>query len=382
MFFRGDFAGAAAMIEPYDKKTEGRDKIIYCMDRGIILHSAGEYKRSNDYLLEAAEIVRKYDLIHWDYEVGKFITNENLEDYRGEDYERILVHAFLALNYIGLNQMDEARIECKQIDQTLNYVIQQRGIDYKQSKFSILLSAMIYEELGEYNEALIDYKRLYNLDQYDPRAKEGLMRICHLLNWKDELQQWEKTFNAKFSPAPADSGELIVILESGLAPEKVPHPDLVIVPKYQKRHAGIRRIKIRAGNIIAFTELLDDIENNMVSTLDERFVGLLAKRAVALGVKMVTADLIAKEIEKKDKEAGKIVGGILKTLAYLSEKADTRGVYTFPADLQMSRIKLPKGQYSVELHYQDNNNSSVGYETRQINIEPGKKSWIIIRTVH
>lgn len=381
-FYRGDVSGAAGLIDKH-KSIEGRDKIIYLMDRGIICHSAGDYAKSNPYLLEAAKLVRNFDIIKWEYEVGKFITNEWLEDYKGEDYERALAHTYLAMNYAALGEMSEARVECKNIDRTLRYIASERGLDYKQNRFSLMLSALIYEELAEYNDAYIDYLKLYKLEPANQFARAGLLDMSYKMGWKEEHAEWLKKFGGSYAPLdPKTHGELIVIFQAGLCPVKIQHPELKIVSKYEKRPYRINHLLGYLGDKMFRTDIADDIEGNMIKTLDERFTSLLAKRAAALGTKLLIAQEIEEEIKKQDKETGEFLGGVLKWLSFASEQPDLRGVYTLPANIQFARISAPAGEHDLKLMFLDENGDAVTTEVRRVSIEAGRKRWVILRTVN
>lgn len=381
-FFRGDISSASELIDEH-KFMEGRDKIIYLMDRGIISHSAGDYAKSNPYLLEAAKLVRNFDIIKWEYEVGKFITNEWIEDYKGEDYERALVHTYLAMNYIGLGEMSEARVECKNIDRTLRYIASERGLDYKQNRFSLMLSALIYEELREYNDAYIDYLKLYKLEPHNQFAQTGLLDMSYKMGWKEEHADWLKKFGGSYVPLdPKTHGELIVIFQAGLCPVKVRHPELKIVSKYEKRPYHIKHLLGYLGDKMFRTAVADDIEATMIKTLDERFTGLLAKRAAALGTKLLISQKIEDEVKKQDKETGEFLGGILKWLSFASEQPDLRGVYTLPANIQFARLSAPAGEYDLKLMFLDEDRNTVITDVRKVTINAGRKRWVILRSVN
>lgn len=382
LFYLGEFEKAASQIDKWER-VEGRDKLIYLVDRGVILHSAGQYKKSIPYLLEAAKIVRDYDLIRWGFEAGKFITNEKFDDYRGEDYERALVHVILALNYIGLGELDEARVECKQIDRTLRYIAQERGLDYKQNKFALILSAFVYEELGEYNEAYIDYKKLYQLDPNSLWAKKGLLKNAYLLRWQDEYERWKKKFNMAYNPPESDEGELVIIYEAGLAPIKVENPKIPIIPKYEPRYYSLRNLEADLGSgRRVYTKLIDDIETTMIRTVDERTTKLMIKRAAALGTKLILAEVTEEQVKKRNKEVGEAVGSVLKALAIWSEQADLRGIYTFPAEIQIASAKMKSGEHNIKLRFYGSERGMSRVETVPIRINPGRRSWIIVRTIH
>jgi hypothetical protein len=346
LFLQGRFQKAAELIPAY-RPVSGRDRIIYLVDRGIILHTAGRYRQSNPYLLRAAKLLRYYDVIRWWEEGGKILTNENFADYRGEDYERVLVHTYLALNYCMLGLWEDALVECKWIDITLYRIAKARGIDYRQNLFSLLLSAMVYEELGELNEAYIDYKKMHKVDPGNPLAREGLLRCSKLLGFDDDYKRWRDKFGEAIIHDPSRYGELIIIYQSGRVPRKVPHPVLRIIPAYPPSSTPYSIAKIlvtdQAGNTFtAQTIPVNEIERTMRLDLEERALPLLAKRALILAAKVG----VAEEIKRQTTGPW---GDIAKALAFYSERPDLRGIYTLPARISVARIPLRGGLYNVKL---------------------------------
>jgi len=147
----------------------------------------------------------------------------------------VLVHLYMALNYLELGQRDEARVEALQVDIKLREIAEK----FPESKFtedalSRYLTGMIYEELGEWSDAMIAYRKAYEAYQkyqsnfgvaIPSMLKLDLVRLAQRQGLGDELAQYRKEFGIAPPPkkkAVADDpqGELVFILNNGLAPIK------------------------------------------------------------------------------------------------------------------------------------------------------------------
>ena len=74
--------------------------------------------------------------------------------YKPEDFEVILVNFYKAMNYLQMDQMEEALVEVRKINIKLNE-LNDKYPDYKnryqRDAFAHLLMGLIYEASGNYN---------------------------------------------------------------------------------------------------------------------------------------------------------------------------------------------------------------------------------------
>src|SRR5262245_35225402 len=93
LFRSGNYDGAAEHLRKgLEKEGEsGKDSLLYLLDLGLSLHSAGKYDESNKVLLKADRIADIKDYTSLAAEAGTLITSENTKDYKGEDFEKVLI---------------------------------------------------------------------------------------------------------------------------------------------------------------------------------------------------------------------------------------------------------------------------------------------------
>jgi len=118
-----DFEGAIKVLEEtkniyYSKK----DRVLYYLDLGLLYHYAKQYQKSNEMLSKAENAIKELYTKSISKVLASMILNDNTLDYSGEDYEDIYINVIKALNYINLNEREEAFVEIRKINEKLNFL--------------------------------------------------------------------------------------------------------------------------------------------------------------------------------------------------------------------------------------------------------------------
>jgi hypothetical protein len=88
-----------------------------------------------------------------------FIPDGTLTDYVLESYERGYLSVLMAASYLNLQQLDEAKVELRRLDHELFTSL----YNYGEDPVNVLLSAVLWEQVGEPAEARVDWLRLRDL---------------------------------------------------------------------------------------------------------------------------------------------------------------------------------------------------------------------------
>ena len=75
-YHRGDYERALRIIEKADPAP--RDRLLYLMDKGMILHAAGDYEESNRVLTKAEELAESFTAKSVSRETAATLWRENL----------------------------------------------------------------------------------------------------------------------------------------------------------------------------------------------------------------------------------------------------------------------------------------------------------------
>ena len=225
---------ADAVIEQAEKDYGSRSRLLYAMDRGMTLHLAGEYARSNEQLEKAdREVERLYTRVIRT-EAAAFLTNDTLLPYEGDPYEHVMINVIKALNYAGLGQLMEALVEARQIDHRLN-VLSDRAKEkggYRDDAFARYLSGLLYEASGDVNNAFIAYRNAYETYESTrgwshvpppPMLRADLLRTSEALHLSTEFEEYRRQFPDATWVSQAMQQQLaqvVVISYNGRAPRK------------------------------------------------------------------------------------------------------------------------------------------------------------------
>lgn len=88
-----------------------------------------------------------------------FIPDGTLTDYVLESYERGYLSVLMTASYFNMQQLDEAKVELRRLDHELFTSL----YNYGEDPVNVLLSAVLWEQVGEPAEARVDWLRLRDL---------------------------------------------------------------------------------------------------------------------------------------------------------------------------------------------------------------------------
>ncbi len=255
--FNGDFNQAIASIDQNKFLLKDRNRLLYLLEKGKVEHLNGNYENSNALLEEAYIIIEdRMTKTSAGQAISAKFTNPMAEPYKGEDFEKVTIHYYKALNYFQLGMPNEALVEAKRINiklYELNEKYRENKNKYSEDAFSQILQGILYESTGDINNAFIAYRNaeeIYdrNGGQYfgvntPEQLKKDLLRTAKQMGFREDYETYRKKFNypADTPPAPLKkskgkskkpapqqeepkepeiTGEAIVFWENGLGPAK------------------------------------------------------------------------------------------------------------------------------------------------------------------
>lgn len=394
-------------LQALEKQSPSKtDLALHALNKGMILRMKRDFVASNQALEQAkAEMERLYAASVTENALS-FIINDATVSYGGDDFEQVLVHLYMALNYLELGDRDAARVESLQVDIKLREIGERiAGSKYTEDAFSLYLSGLIYEDEGEWSDALISYRQAYEAyKKYQQdyslamptMLKYDLLRLTKRQGLPQELARYKKEFGLDLSQMPANQagqGELIFVLNNGLVPIKrekaVNSLDpasgtlvRIALPYYESRSNDVVAMRISAGQQQATSELMENIDGIARTSLDSRMPAIMA-RSVARAVVKVAASRRAQQAARsgnnnRDSSMAGLLGAMaVQVAAYATERADTRSWLTLPANIQLARLSLPPGSYTVKVELL--NSGGVVVNTREypgVVIDKGHKTYL------
>jgi len=349
-FYSGDYALASQLLSGIDKIPK-RDRLLFLMEKGLILHHNGDYKESIQVLTQAVDLMEEQEVISVSQQTASLITTEWLTEYKGEYEERLLVHAYLMMNYLLAGEHEDALVEAKQALE-----IYDRYPSCSQDYFTRALIAHCYEAMGEINDAYIEYKKLAQF-MPNPKPVAGkLFALASQLGYEDEVQEYRNYLD----PAEQDSwlnersGEMVAFVSQGRSPVKIPR-NIILPPsirfsfiEYESRTGkyippDVDR-SVSAGSRVSII-ITSDVGEVLGASVRERLKAILAKETA----RVVAKEAIANSANDKTLEA------ILRISFFLLEEPDTRSWQTLPAYMTLIVVPLNEGKNQIYINNFFNN---------------------------
>ncbi|MBP7739050.1 MAG: hypothetical protein KA369_23985 [Spirochaetes bacterium] len=413
-FYKGQEYEAAKMLLPYVNKS-GKDQLLFMMEAGYLLHMAGKYEDSNKVLLKAASIA-KIKPISVSQEVGALITDQTVTNYRGEDFEKVLVHMFLGINFLMLKQYDDAAVEFKAVNNELQKIKTENGqARYKQNIMAKYLTALAHEQRfvagnseddREYAE--VEYKQILQLKPDLAMARDGLALLKQ--NTSGNTGELVVIFQAGRSPIKVSRGKLledpgmnsavnVALSAQSLAAGVTASSILTTVglaenpiPKFKIRSNKVKNLRVAVLGQQITTDSLENIEYTAMKNMEDNYGRLQAKVAGSIIVKAViaaAAGVAASEATRHLSDGnsglsalvGLLVGAGTGTALFATIRPDLRCWHTLPANLQLGRMRLGPGKYTARVQYIGYNGGVLDTKMINFEIKSREKHFINIRTV-
>ncbi|WP_207535662.1 COG3014 family protein [Desertivirga arenae] len=402
---QGNYSKADKELEANKLLKAGRNSLLYLLEKGRVAHLQGAYDTSNYFFNEADRLIEEQGRKPADVVVG-LLMNPMMQQYKAEAFEGIMIHYYKALNYLYLNQPDEAIVEARRItlqNQQIGDNAGNKDKRYSKDAFSLMLQGLIYERSGDVNNAFIAYRNSAELYLNDTSSqkyygvelplqlKKDVLRTAYQNGFTDEVMRFERLFKMKYQPAkPADGGELVVFFENGMAPVKeqqdfffsltkglsgfyfvdaggneIPFDGSmsfsddsnvgnlntlhVAFPKFVARPLVCHSVRVSGVLDTMNAEKVEDITGLAQAIQKQRFAKEMSATLSRLAVKKAAQYLVKGKEGAKNKELREGLSSLIDIYAAASEKADTRNWQTLPSEIYYVRIPLKKGENKVDI---------------------------------
>jgi hypothetical protein len=406
--YAGNYQQAEKSLDGNGLIKKPRNKLLYLMEKGRVCHLNGQYEASNKYFNEADQLLEVGLNSASDAAVG-LLVNSMSQTYKGEDFEKFMIHYYKALNYSYLNKTEDAIVEARRI--TLQ--AQEQGDKFNNNKdnrysndaFALALQGMLYESNNDINNAFIAYRNAAEIYLKSPdqtyygtpmplELQRDVVRTARLNGFTADADHFEQVFGITYNASkPSDGGELIVFWENGLAPVKTQEDifftlirqsngDLfftdagggivipfnysgdrgrvntkaveslhIAYPKYVAQTPYYTDGVVSANGVQAQLVKTEDVNELAFKTLKQRALKEMGKILSRLAVKKITEYSVREAATSNGKTNGWLegLGYGLQLYNALSEKADTRNWQTLPAYIAYARVPLKTGENQISI---------------------------------
>ncbi len=411
----GQMKVALQTIEAKKESFYGRkNRLLFYMDKAMVLHLDGDYEASNHVLEEAKKAAQELWTESVSSHAAALISNDNTLPYPGEDFELVMLHVLAALNHMGKKDYSGAQVEARQVTSrllALNDRYSEHQNVYRDDAFARWLSAKLAVSSGptaqDWNEAWIDIKQAlevytqeYAVRYHTPLPALVLEDAALVLQslGPDFASEWE-TFKAKYgavSVNPVDvknKGEFLFIHQNGEAPQKrdrfwttfVGNGDIIRIayPEFVRRPRRIHHAVVSVAGQKTIPQLMENIEAVGIQNLQDHMARIKAKAVARQVAKYMAGAALQSAGEHKKGSGGaamQLAGALWNVTSAVTEEADKRSWVTLPAEMAVGRVWLEPGEHTVRVDYMSVDGSVIDATQFSVVVKAGETTFVSRRT--
>lgn len=411
------FQRAAKILDSQPQPYGPNNELLYLLDKGYVLHMTGDYPASIQAFEQAKHVFDDLYTKSLTKVATTWLVNDYSAPYRGEDFERVMINIFQALNYAASGNLEEALVEARDVDSVLSsinlqYKAEQKNV-YREDAFARFLMGILYEagmNNADYNDSYISYTKASQIYEKDYQSnyelftpgilKENMLTMARFMG-KEEFEEYREKFkDVEFKSLDEKNtmAEVYLIQYNGLVPIKlqnnylIPLPDGYVTkfafPVYYERQYDIQTSRLNARNdelgktFQAETEVGEDIGAIAKKNLEARRLCVMAKAALRPMAKYALERAGEGKVKEK---AGDTAAVWYRTASSLynvfTEQADLRSWQTLPAQIRIGRLLLKPGAYVLSVTNLDEKGCEINQvDLGEAQLKAGDKKFFIIRT--
>jgi uncharacterized protein len=368
-----------------NEERDSADAMLYMMERGRINQLNSFFAESKtDFQLviskfEDQDLAAKVEVSDLGAQGSSLLINDNVIPYKGAGYERIFTHHHQAFNYLGEHDLEGASVEFRKVALEQRILLEKHeaevaeayedaeendvdistlsqefaGLDTVagkvkssfQNAYTFYASAAFWESAGEFNSALVDYKKAFEINPDNQLLKQDIARVSKKLGDRPKRKDLNEPKD--------DQGTVVVFFEDGFVPGKseikIPIPTFdggfisLAFPYYNTDQWPVSpSLRATDGEFkeLAISETVVDVGALAVKDLKEQIPALLVRQVLRAAAKY--------ELQRQAGKNGGSLGQITASLYnVISESADRRSWLTLPHTAQVMRFNLDEGEKAI-----------------------------------
>jgi hypothetical protein len=332
--------------------------------------------------------------------IGKYIYSDSATKYKSSATEKLALNTYNMMNYLAEGQLSGARVEARRFSVMRSYL---NGLDPDSAYGAAgsYLAGFVMEQLREPGSAMRYYDEALQEKPLESLRKP-VNRLAPLTNYRG-TRLAALIEPGQGQPLPKNSGELLVVVNLGRVPHKVPeripigaavgiggafisgNPDVlghsvakvVVYPELAESPNRVTEAKLTVNGKAAPLEQVADFGREIRQEYAE-----LKPRIIGAAISRMIVRAAAAEGVRQGTMAGGGSSGVAFLAAILTEfmlvaadKPDTRSWQFLPEKVHIHRSVLPTGTHQVEIQLGPGNQ---GLVTREVELPPGGFAAIII----
>lgn len=423
---RGDYEHAERDLS---EASRSPDRLLYLMESGLLAHYDGAYARSNTLLANAERVYDELFTRSAGRELTSLLTNDQVRSYRGDPFERVLIHYYRALNYWYSGLREDALVECRKANLKLASHAAEAaaaaqavsgdaiGPSYQNDAFIHYVTGLFYEAMGEWNDASVSYRNA----RQAYGAYENLLGVSTPPILEADLaavEQIADAFSIGQAPLPSKraAGELVLFTEVGFVSRKTQrelnlplygtdidvarrgelgtaartvtgrwrsshrsrrHPSIdywlrVAFPEMSSAATRVRSVRVSSGQAESGSYMAEDIDAIAEKTFQDNLPAIQTRSVGRALAKYAATEGIRKK--------NKILGFLANLFTASVEAADTRSWVSLPGQIFIGKLMLPPGNHNIIVEAFDASGRPVGRRTLEnVQVAPGQRTFRSVR---
>lgn len=384
----------------------GSDRVLFLQERGRVRSLLGDrdgsiadYQEASD-LFDEVRMRPALSLSMGFFSSTSLATNDLALPYPSYPYEKLMVHNYLALNYLRNGDLERARIELNRADVEQTFAADQNRLLVERTQrqlrenqidptrldhslrdqqsrfahigesqtasflnaFTYFLSGILFETLDEWDRAIIDFRKALEIQPGNNYIREALVRAQQIRDGQRSTEAEDGRIVVIYSDgfvAPRSSIHIPFFYETSILQVVMPYySDRTIVPA-QPLHLRTRELSLGE------TKVITNLNAMAANALNERYMAIFARQIMRLVVK--------RRVQREAEEVSPLAGFIANVMNLVTDKADQRSWLTLPGYLQIATLSLPEGEH--KLFY---GTSVLSEQSLELEIAPSQTVFVII----
>lgn len=337
-------------------KSDNENELLKNAEIGLTYYFKGSYPTSNSYLDRA---INQYRIN--ENKASFALSNILREEYQGEGYDKVFLHNYKAINYLMMGNAESARVEAKNSNlyqmearrklsefKANNRASNQsfsrfdkifNSVNYAhspyQNPFAYYISALGYEEDGDYDQALVDIRNAIRYAPYSDVLKERLSQYQN----GNKGQSVELFFDVGKSPTKS---QVKIPLDMGNGETRMAY--LPAFSQVYKSDIDYIRVLDSHNSEVARTSLLSDVKAIKINEFREKLPSIAYILTKEAGV-----TLASKALDEKSKGIATIFK--IANAVYSQQDISTWGL--LPEKILVASF-TPKANESYKMEFVSN----------------------------
>lgn len=366
-------------FQEIDKKIESKDDVIlWGIQGGSLARNCKNFQKSNTLFDKAEEIYKTdADMDNALNNVGEsaksVLVNNNVNEYEGCTYEKVMVNTYKGLNFLSLNDKDNARVEFNraidrqrrakeyfekeiaqkqaknkdnpdtavaQNQQTIGVINQAYAGDFDftaypdfVNPFTTYVSGLFFLLDGSYNKASDLWKEALLMDPLNPVYKEDLALAEAMANASNKSMKQKYAWVIYENGQGMAKDEIRIDIPLFLVTQKVFYTGIAL-PKLKKRNESYAHLSLRQNNTeLAKTTMVANMDAVIQTEFSKKFPLIVSEAILNTVAKTVSQQ----QLQKKTGLVGGLLGAVYQGM---TNRADVRSWTALPKNFQIARVPL------------------------------------------